>query len=122
MISLVCDQLPSYVVGDEPLSGRLMAWWEAYRGTDFAHFYRTEQGGCIALMDAQAIVCAPAEDAEEISAFFKLQPQVRSLYTNLADVVDGKVNHFTAMRADFAAQPDTFDTVKLPVLHECLSE
>ena len=121
MIALVHDRLPSFVSGNEPLSGRLMAWWEAYRDTDFAHFSRTERDGCLALLDAQAIVCAPPEDAEEIAAFLQLQPQVRSVYTNLPAVITGRVRCFTAMRADFAAQAIAFDEVKLPSLYEFLS-
>ncbi len=101
MIRLINHSLPTnFVSGNEPVSGRLLAWWKAYADTDFARFYVTENGGCIGMMDAQAIVCAPPEDREEIGAFLKMQPFLSRVYTTIPNVIGGKAISFTAMRAE----------------------
>ncbi len=100
MICLADNTLPlEYVSGNDPVSGRLLAWWAAYAHTNFAQFYKTENNGCIAMMDAQAIVCAPPTDSEEICAFLQMQPTLDKVFTTIPAVLSGKVIHFTAMQA-----------------------
>lgn len=100
MIRLMENELPrGFVSGNDVVSGRLSAWWEAYSRTKFAQFFETEHGGCIGMMDTQAIVCAPQEDGEEIGAFLQMQPTVGKVYTTLPDIMSGKVTRFTAMSA-----------------------
>lgn len=120
MISLIDQTLPLCIVGNEPVSGRLLSWWEAYRNTTIARFYQTENGGCIAVMDTQAVACVPKEDTEEVFAFFELQPDIRSVYTTNSACCSGKVKHFTAMLAPTIAEAETLDTVSVRDLYPFL--
>ena len=119
MISLIEQQLPN-ISGDEPTAGRLLAWWNAYRDTNIARFYKTEHDGCIAVLDAQAIVCAPKEDGEEITTFFEWQQDVRSIYTTIPLDVDGKVKDFTAMLAPTVGEANEPLSVSLQALYTFL--
>jgi ribosomal protein S18 acetylase RimI-like enzyme len=120
MISLIDRNLPNGIIGDEPTSGRLLSWWEAYRDTPIARFYQTEHGGAIAVMDTQAVVCVPAEDTEEVSAFLSLQPEICSIYTSDPTCCIGKVKHFTAMMAPNITDAEKLETVSLRDLHPFL--
>ncbi len=120
MISLIDRELPPGISGDEPVSGRLLSWWEAYRDTSIARFYQTEHGGCIAVMDTQAVACIHKEDAEEVAAFFELQPEIRSVYTTDPACCDGKAKHFTAMLAPNVTEAETLETVSLRELYPFL--
>jgi len=120
MISLIDCELPSGIIGDEPVSGRLLSWWEAYRNTTIARFYQTEHGGCIAIMDTQAVACVPQEDTEEVAAFFNLQPDVHSVYTTNPACCVGKAKHFTAMIAPSVTKTETLETVSLRELYPFL--
>ncbi len=121
MITLVTDQVPSFLNGNDPVSGRLLAWWEAYRNTDIARFYKTEHNGGIAIMDSQSVVCAPAEDTEEIRAFFTMQPTVDTVYSTIPNVIDGEITVFTAMQADFTADKKMLSAVPLTSLYDFLN-
>ena len=120
MISLIDRELPSGLSGGEPVSGRLLSWWEAYRDTPIARFYQTEHGGCIAVMDTQGVACVPAEDTEEVAAFFELQPEIRSVYTTDPACCAGKAKHFTAMLAPNVTEAEMLETVSLRELYPFL--
>lgn len=120
MISLIDKELPIGIAGQDPVSGRLLAWWEAYHDTTIARFYQTQNNGCIAILDTQAIVCIPSEDAEETKAFFDLQPEIRSIYTTTPECAVGKTIYFTAMVAPTVTQLERMETVKLQVLYTFL--
>ena len=120
MISLVDRDLPNGIIGDEPVSGRLLSWWEAYRDTAIARFYQTEHGGAIAVMDTQAVACVPAEDSEEVAAFFNLQTDIRSVYTTDSSCCVGNVKHFPAMLAPKISEAETLPTVSLRDLYPFL--
>ena len=62
------SSVPSFVSGHDVVSGRLLSWWNAYKGTSIAQFYQTEHAGCIGVLDTTAIVCIPDEDREEVYA------------------------------------------------------
>ncbi len=121
MISLIERELPCGIMGEEPVSGRLLSWWEAYHDTTIARFYQTQNGGCIAILDTQAIVCIPKEDRKEVAAFFDLQPDVHAVYTTEPACCSGKIKHFTAMIAPKITEAETLGTVSLrdlyPFLH-----
>ncbi len=120
MISLINREFPAGIIGDEPVSGRLLSWWEAYRDTPIARFYQTEHGGAIAVMDTQAVACVPTADTEEVAAFFDLQPDVCSVYTTNPACFFGKVKHFTAMIAPNVTEAETLETVSLRDLYPFL--
>ncbi len=120
MISLIDKALPEGFTGQEPVSGRLLAWWEAYHDTTIARFYQTQNGGCIAILDTQAIACIPTEDAEEVAAFFELQPEIRTVYTTVPACFIGKVKRFTAMIAPSVTQAERLETVNLQTLYTFL--
>lgn len=120
MISLIDKELPSSITGNDPVSGRLLAWWEAYRGTTIARFYQTHNGGCIAMLDAQAISCVSEKDAEETAAFLKIQSEIRSVYTTVPLSLSGKVKHFTAMVAPNVTKRENLETVGLQILYTFL--
>lgn len=121
MITLITDSIPSFVSGNDPVSGRLLAWWDAYHNTGIAHFYATEHGGCIAIVDSQAVVCAPQDDAEEIRAFFNMQPTVATAYSTIPNIFDGNETVYIAMCAEFAAEAATLHSVPLTDLYSFLS-
>ncbi len=120
MISLVDGVLPSAITGQDPIAGRLLSWWEAYRDTGIARFYRTEHDGCIALLDTQAVAYIPVEDADEAASFFEWQPQIRSVCTNVPSCFVGKISEFTAMIAPQLAKPEDLETVELQRLYTFL--
>ena len=123
MITLFDSTAPSFITGNDPVSGRFLSWFEAYHNTQFARFYRTEHNGGIAILDNQAVACLPPEDGEEASAFFNLQPEIRTIYTNLSDVFDGKEKSFTAMKANANFAPNfSQKTVRLQELYTFLSQ
>lgn len=98
MITLITDNLPAFVTDSTVLSGRLKAWWNAYRSTPIAHFYRTEHDGAIAILDTTAIVQVPEIDRDEVFAFLALQSHIKAIYTNQPQIAVGKVKCFTPMR------------------------
>lgn len=120
MISLIDKELPSGIIAQGPVSGRLLAWWEAYHHTTIARFYQTQHGGCIAILDTQAIACIPEADAEEVAAFIELQPEIRSIYTTELMHFAGKAKRFMAMIAPKVAQAECLETVGLQHLYTFL--
>ena len=120
MISLIDYELPIGIIGDEPVSGRLLSWWEAYRDTTISRFYQTEHGGVIAVLDTQAVACVPAEDSEEVAAFFNLQPDIRMVYTTNPACCDGKVKYVPVMIAPKVTEMETLTTVSLRELYPFL--
>ncbi len=120
MISLIERELPPGINGNEPVAGRLLSWWEAYRNTPIARFYQTEHGGCIAVMDTQAVACTPKEDNEEVAAFFDLQPEIRSVYTTDPTCCTGKEKCFTAMIAPTVTEAEILETVSVRELYPFL--
>lgn len=120
MITLADRRMPSFVTGDEPVSGRLLCCWNAYGKTGIARFYKTEHEGCIAVMDMQAVVCVPPEDREEVAAFLQLQLEIRTVYTTLPHIIDGKETHFTAMKAPVLTQEQPLQTASLRDLYPFL--
>lgn len=123
MITLLDNAIPSFLTGNDPISGRFLSWFEAYHSTQFARFYRTEHNGGIAILDNQAVACLPPEDGEEASAFFNLQPEILTLYTNLSGVFDGKEKCFTAMKMSNVVEPTApEETVRLQELYTFISQ
>ena len=120
MISLIDGALPPHITGQDPIAGRLLSWWEAYRDTEIARFYRTENNGCIALMDTQAVAYIPTEDADEAASFFEWQPQIGSVCTNVPNCFVGKANTFTAMIAPKVAKTEVLESVSLQQLYTFL--
>ncbi len=121
MIRLIETDLPPFVRGNEPVSGRLLAWWEAYHGTPLARFFETEGGGGIGILDSQAVVCAPPSDIEEIRAFLAIQPELRTVYTTIPSIADGKQKNFTAMRANHTPENNHLSSTRLQELYEFLN-
>lgn len=120
MILLIDKDLPVDIIGNEPVSGRLLSWWDAYHGTTIARFYRTENGGCIGVLDTQAVACVPNEDAEEVASFFEWQPEICSVYTTTLSCCAGKATHFAAMMAPTVEKSEILECVDLRGLYTFL--